>query len=70
MDILVVGFFEEGVVETRERLFIDKKLKDDVGELISPQPDWEADTYRRVISTFTQQDDFIILPRISTGTLS
>ena len=34
MDILVVGFFGEGVVEKRERLFIDKKLKDDVGELI------------------------------------
>ena len=73
MDILVVGFFGEGVVEKRERLFIDKKhvfLKDGFGELISPQPDWEADTYERVISTFTQQDNFIFLPRISTGTLS
>ena len=73
MGTLVVGFFGEGVVEKRERLFIDEKhvfLKDGFGELISPQLDWEADIYGRVISTFTQQDNFIFLLRISTGTLS
>ena len=68
MDILVVGFFGEGVVEKRERLFIDEKhvfLKDGFGELISPQLDWEADTYGRVISTFTQQDDFIFFQELA-----
>ena len=68
-----MGLFGESILEKRERLFINKRqvfVKDDEGQLISPQPDWGEDTYGRIISTFTELEDHIFLPRISTGMIN
>ena len=70
MDILCVALFGEAEVESRERLFNNKstvEVKDDTGKLVSSYPDWDECTYAEIFSVFSQEDDYIYLPRIVSG---
>ena len=70
MDILCVGLFGEAEVESRERLFRIKstvEVKDDTGKPMSSHPDWDEHTYAESIRVFSQEDDYIYLPRIVSG---
>lgn len=70
MDILCVALFGEAEVESRERLFSNKstvEVKDDTGKLVSSHPDWDEHTYAEIIRVFSQEDDYIYLPRIVSG---
>ena len=70
MDILCVALFGEAEVESRERLFNNESIvevKDDTGKLVSSHPDWDERTYAEIISAFSQEDDYIYLPRIVSG---
>ena len=70
MDILCVALFGEAEVESRERLFNNKstvEVKDDTGKLVSSHPDWDECTYAEIFSVFSQEDDYIYLPRIVSG---
>ena len=70
MDILCVALFREAEVESRERLFKNNsrvEVKDDTGKLVSSHPDWDEHTYAEIISVFSQEDDYVYLPRIMSG---
>ena len=43
------------------------QVKGDDGQLISPHPDWEEQTYSSIIEAFSVVDDCVYLPRIVTG---
>ena len=70
MEILCVAFFGEATSESRDHLFSNKatvEVKDDDGQLISSHPDWEELTYADIIKAFSEEDDYVYLPRIVTG---
>ena len=71
MDILCIGLFGEVASGNRDRLFRNNstvEVKDDAGQLISSHPDWEEVTYTEIIKAFSEENDYVYLPRIVTGT--
>jgi hypothetical protein len=72
MDVLCVALFGEASFRSRGCLFNNNatvEVKGDDGQLISPHPDWEAQTYSSIIEAFSEMDDHVYLPRIVTGNL-
>ena len=67
MVIVCVGLFGDAILDCffTNNGFVE--VKDDLGHLISPHPDWESDTYSEIIQAFSQTDDYVYLPRTVTG---
>ena len=43
-------------------------MKDDTGKPVTSHPDWDEHTYyAEIISLFSQEDDYVNLPRIMSG---
>ena len=73
MDILCITLFGQAVSGNRDCLFRNNatvQIKDDAGQLISSHPDWEEVTYTEIIKAFSEEDDYVYLPRIVTGTVA
>ena len=71
MDILCITLFGQAASGNRDRLFRNNatvQIKDDAGQLISSHPDWEEVTYAEIIKAFSEEDDYVYLPRTVTGT--
>ena len=71
MDVLCVAQYGEATWNQRERLFNNERMvevKDDQGKPISSRADWTEQTYREIIKSFSEKDDFVYFPRIVSGT--